>query len=161
MLEDRPTNGQGTEAGTLTAGPQAEALEHSDGTGVLLRRHEGPQDRPRLRVRVIERAAIVHLQDAEGLVAVEDVRAVTDQLERLAEVEGHHRLVLDLRGVRYLSESVLGTLAALQRRFERMGGGIRVCGLDPLLRDILRLHRLDQVFDLCVDEADALGLLVR
>ena len=161
MLEERQTNGRRSESGTLTAGPQAEAREHRDGTGVLLRRHEGPQDRPRLRVRVIERAAIVHFQDAEVVAAEEDVRAVLDPLERLAEVDGHRRLVLNLRGVRYLSDTVLGGLAEFQQRFERIGGRVQVCGLDPLLREVLRVRRLDPVFDLCDDEADALGLLVR
>jgi hypothetical protein len=33
--------------------------------------------------------------------------------------------------------------------------------MDPLLGDVVRIARLDRVFDVCSDEAEALGLLIR
>jgi anti-sigma B factor antagonist len=63
--------------------------------------------------------------------------------------------------VRYLSSDVLGILAALHKKIEPARGHIQLCGLDPLLRDMVRITHLDQVFDVCSDEAEALGLLIR
>ncbi len=131
---------------------------------------EGPGERlagsaemgrgPHLRVRTIERIALVRFEDAEILLTESGVRAVGEQLDRLVEEEGHTRLLLNLSGVRYLSSDVLAVLACRQRRLDASRGRIQLCGLDPLLKDMLRITHLDRVFDVCGDEAEALGLLL-
>jgi anti-anti-sigma factor len=60
--------------------------------------------------------------------------------------------------VRYISSEVLGVLATLQRKVEPRRGRITLCGLDNLLRDMVRITHLDRVFDIGSDEAEALGL---
>jgi anti-sigma B factor antagonist len=117
--------------------------------------------RPRLRVRTVERTAVVRLEDAEVLFEEHAVHTVGRELHRLIEEEGHTRLVVNLAGVRYLSSEVLGILAGLQREVDPVRGSIVLCGLDPLLRDIVRITHLDRVFDVCGDEAEALGLMLR
>jgi anti-anti-sigma factor len=113
---------------------------------------------PRLRVRWVERATILRFEDAEILFEESAVRAVSEQLHRLVE-EGHTRLLLNFGGVRYLSSDVLGILAAVHKKIEPARGRIQLCGLDPLLRDMLRITHLDRVLDVCTDEAEALGPL--
>ena len=112
----------------------------------------------RLRVRTIERAAILCFEGAENLFEDSAVRAVSEQLNRLVE-EGHTRLVVNFGGVRYLSSDVLGILAAVHKKIDPARGRIQLCGLDPLLRDMLRITHLDRVLDVCTDEAEALELL--
>jgi anti-anti-sigma factor len=114
---------------------------------------------PRLRTRTIERTVIVRFEDAEFLFEESGVRAVSQQLNRLLE-EGHTRLVVNLHGVRYVSSQVLRILAGLQAKVERARGRIHLCGLDPLLREMVRITRLERVFDISGDEAEALGLLL-
>ena len=75
--------------------------------------------------------------------------------------EGHTRLVVNFAGVQYVSCAVLGVLAALQREVELTHGHVTLCGLGPLLRDMLRLTHLDRVFHICTDEAEALRLIAR
>jgi anti-anti-sigma factor len=82
------------------------------------------------------------------------------ELRRLIE-EGHTRLVVNFAGVRYLSTEVLAILAGLQRKVDPARGNIVLCGLDPLLRDMVRIVHLDRVFDICGDEAEALGRMLR
>jgi anti-sigma B factor antagonist len=111
---------------------------------------------PRLRVRTIERAATIRFDGAEILFEESAVRAVREQLNRLVH-EGHTHLLVNFGGVRYLSSDVLGILAAVHKKIEPAQGRIRLCGLDPLLRDMLRITHLDRVLDVCNDEAEALG----
>jgi anti-anti-sigma factor len=111
---------------------------------------------PRLRVRTIERTAIVRFEDAEVLFDESAVHAVGQQLRRLIE-EGHTRLVVNFGGVRYLSSDVLAILAGLRRKVEHARGCIQLCGLDPLLRRMVQITHLDQVFDVYDDEAEAVG----
>ena len=117
--------------------------------------------RPRLRVRTVERTAVVRFEDAEILFEEGAVHAVGRELHRLIEEEGHTRLVMDFTGVRYLSSEVLGILAGLQREVDAVRGSIVLCGLDPLLRDMVRIIHLERVFDICKGEAEALGLMLR
>jgi anti-sigma B factor antagonist len=112
-------------------------------------------------VRTVERTALVRFADAEFLFEESAVRAVGEQLDRLITVEDQRRLVLNFRGVRYMSSDMLAALARLQKRVGPAGGRVRLCGLDPLLRQMVRVARLDGVLDVCTDEAEALGLLSR
>ena len=113
---------------------------------------------PRLRVQTTERAAILRFEGADILFEESAVRAVSEQLNRLVE-EGHIRLLVNFGGVRYLSSDVLGILAAVHKKIDPARGRIQLCGLDPLLRDMLRITHLDRVLDVCTDEAEALGPL--
>ena len=114
--------------------------------------------RPNLRVRTVERTAVVRFEDAEILFEESAVRTVGRELRRLIE-EGHTRLVVNFAGVRYLSTEVLAILAGLQRKVDPVRGRIVLCGMDPLLRDMVRITRLDRFFDICDEEAEAIGLV--
>jgi anti-anti-sigma factor len=140
-------------------GMAAEASFSADGRNGLEALSEGMIGGPRLRVRSIERTAIVRFDNAEFLVEESGVRAVSQQLHHLLE-EGHTRLVVNLRGVRCLSIQVLRILAGLQGKVEQAGGSIQLCGVDPLLQELVRIAHLDREFDICGDEAEALGLLL-
>ena len=117
--------------------------------------------RPSLRVRTVERTVVVRFEDAEILFEEGAVHTVGRELHRLIEEEGHTRLVVNFAGVRYLSSEVLGILAGLQRKVDPVRGSIVLCGLDQLLRDMVRITHLDRVFDVYGDEAEALGLELR
>jgi anti-anti-sigma factor len=109
----------------------------------------------------MERTAIVRFLDSEILFEEAAVRAVSHQLHRLLQEEGHTRLVVNFAGVRYVSSDLLAVLAALQREVELTRGRITLCGLDPLLQDMVRIAHLDRVFDIGSDEVEALGLIAR
>jgi anti-sigma B factor antagonist len=111
-------------------------------------------------VRVIERTTLIRFEDAEFLLDDGDGQVMGEQLKSLIKDEGHSRLVVNLGGVKYMSGALLGKLARLANRVQQMGGQIQVCGLDPLLRDVLRHTHLDKVLDVCGDEAEALGLII-
>jgi anti-anti-sigma factor len=132
----------------------------TDGKGPVRISLEQPDGHPRVLVRHIERTALVRFANAEVLFEEGAVRAVGDRLDQLVSEEGHTRLLLDLRGVRYVSGAMLGRLTALQQKLGRVRGRVQLCKLDPLVRDVLRISRLEREFDLCDDEAQALGLLL-
>ena len=124
-------------------------------------RSDPPPAVGRLRLRVLEPTALIHFEDAECLLDQAIVRELDRLLERLSRPDGHPRLVLNFDGVRSLSSDVLARLARLAKRAEPVHGRPRLCGLDPLLREVVRITRLDALFDICGDEAEALGLIVR
>jgi anti-anti-sigma factor len=121
----------------------------------------GPAEGSRLRVQLIEPVAIVRFAASDFLVGDTVAREVISQLEDLVKARGHARLLLNFEGVRYLSSEMLAVLAGFGEEMGRRGGRVQFCGLDPLMRDLLRMTHLDHLFDLCADEAEALGILVR
>jgi anti-anti-sigma factor len=134
------------------------SLASADGRGEIGGELPAVGGRPRLRVQVLERTALIRFEDAELLFDEAIIRALGEQLDRLIQDERHARLLVNFGGVRHLSSAVLAKLAWLAKRAEPVRGRIQLCGLDPLLRDLLRITRLDGVFDICADEAEALGL---
>jgi anti-anti-sigma factor len=58
------------------------------------------------------------------------------------------RIVLDLSDVRYLSSADLGKLTKLRRRLGASRGKLRLRNLHPDLREVFRISRLDEVFEI-------------
>ena len=85
-----------------------------------------------MALQVIERTAVVRFACCEFLVGETIAREVIGQLEHLVKANGHSRLLLNLGGVRYLSSEMLAALVGFQRKVDRRGVRIQLCGLDPL-----------------------------
>jgi anti-anti-sigma factor len=96
-----------------------------------------------------ERYFRVESRDGVTLVRFEDIQIgpdARDPLYRLVEDEGHIRVVLDLTEIWALSSLALGILANFQQRIEARGGRLVVCGLNPNLKQVFRMTKLDQIF---------------
>ena len=112
-------------------------------------------DWPRLSLRHADGLSVVEITHPQCLFDWRVVEEISAQLHRLVE-DGHTRLVLNLGGVRFMSSDVLAVLAMLQRRTERANGRLGLCGLDPLMRDMVRICRIEHLFDIYTCDVDAL-----
>jgi anti-anti-sigma factor len=110
-------------------------------------------------VQTIERTAIVRFENTDLLFEATAVVTAGQKLHRLIEEEGASRLVVNFAGVQHLSSEVLGILAGLQSQFEPRQRRIVLCGLNPLMWEMVRITHLDRVFDVCRDEVEALCLM--
>jgi anti-sigma B factor antagonist len=119
-------------------------------------RTSDPKGRDYLQVEIIEGTAVVRFAGTDIVYAEEIVRDVGDQLYRLVENEGHTLVLLNLSGIRYLSSTMLGRLVSVNRRLEQANGRLKLCSLSPVVSDIFRISRLDQVFAIYEDEPSAL-----
>jgi anti-sigma B factor antagonist len=115
-----------------------------------------PDGLPRLSVRDVDGLAVVDFVHAEVLFEDGLIRELGKQLHRLIE-EGHTRLLLNLEGIRYMSGGMLATLVGLHQRVERTQGRLGLFGLDPVLRDMVRICHLERVFHIYADEREALS----
>lgn len=70
--------------------------------------------------------------------------------------EGHSHIVADFSGVRFCDAAGLGTLVAVNNRVADRGGELRLTGVRPAQRRILRITRLDELFRLYDGVDDAL-----
>ena len=133
--------------------PSSRDLDRASSTSEVL------DGRPRLDVRVIDGLSVVEFVNSQYLVDQDVIRALSLQLHHLVE-EGHTRMLLNFCGVQCISCGVLGTLAALHGRLERAKARLGLCGLDPLMRQMIRICHLEPVFDIYADQEEALGAVV-
>lgn len=115
----------------------------------------------RLRPRVVERTAIIRLAETATLIEEDEARRVEEQLMVLVREAGHSRLVINFSGVKYACRRLLIALAGLAVEIRPRGGWVGICGLTPLIVDLLGSLDLGTALDVCEDEAQALGLLIR
>lgn len=87
-------------------------------------------------------ARIVSLHGEVDLRSSPKLRA--DLLEHVAARP--QRLVLDLTGVTYMDSSGVGTLVEIKRHIEQARGKLVLIGLQPRVRSVFEITRLDRFF---------------
>jgi anti-sigma B factor antagonist len=100
-------------------------------------------------------AEVVSLSGTLDAWSEEDVRASLKEL--LAG--GRGRLVLDLRPLRRIDSSGLSTLLSVLKAARAAGGDVVLLGPTAAVASVLRLTRLDQIFEAFDDEETALARL--
>lgn len=76
-----------------------------------------------------------------------DVGTVTPLFDSLKPRPGQ-RIVLDFADAQYVASQVLGKLINLKKRVLQEGGKLQLRNLHPDLKEVFRICRLDQVFNL-------------
>ncbi len=101
---------------------------------------------------------VVQFETAAGL---NDFRNNTlrDALYELVQTRTEPYFVVDLQKVDYLSSSGVAMLVGLKRRMEARGGKIVFFHIQPIVRDLLAMTRLDRFFTIAEDEPQALASL--
>jgi len=72
-------------------------------------------------------------------------------------VQGEQQFVIDLSAVEFMDSSGLAALVQLFKRVRIGRGDVRLCGLQPKVRRVFELIRLDRVFTTFPDRAEALA----
>lgn len=70
-------------------------------------------------------------------------------------------VILNLQGVTYVDSCGIGVLASIFITVSKAGGKLILCGLTQKIKDCLRNAQLHQVFNICLDEAEAYASLVK
>ena len=83
------------------------------------------------------------------------VNKINDELLGVADRPDCHRLLLDFSGVACLSSAMLAKLVMLHRKMEPKGEKLRLCGITSHLRSVFATTRLDRLFDITDNKADA------
>src|SRR5262245_21087438 len=64
---------------------------------------------------------------------------------------GHTRIILDCQRMGFLSILGIGSLVALQTRLRRKGGDVKLAAIQGPVMQVLKIVRLDRIFDLYGD----------
>lgn len=92
-------------------------------------------------VTVIKLTEVKILQDAViDRMGIEIFRVIEDQAVL--------RVVIDFNVVQFLASALLGKLITLNKRLIARKGSLKLCGLQPDVRELFALTSLDRMFDI-------------
>lgn len=109
---------------------------------------------PSTRVDAATKAVVASIRGEIDLHNSTDLRGVL--LELLAKNEPK-RLVLNLAQVPYMDSSAIAVLVEALQKIRKIGGRIFLTDLQPRVKGLLEIARLDSIFVVAKDEADALS----
>jgi anti-sigma B factor antagonist len=110
----------------------------------------------RVEVNEVGDVTVVHFRDQK---IIEDlgIQEMGQELFQLVEGENRKKLVLNFSSVDFLSSAALGKLITLDKKAKARGGSLKLCNIRPEIYEVFAITRLNRLFDICDDEADALA----
>jgi anti-anti-sigma factor len=70
---------------------------------------------------------------------------------------GEVRLVLDLAGVDYISSAGLRSLLVVAKKVQAVNGCLVLCGLTPMVLNVMSISGFQQLLKICVTEEEAVA----
>lgn len=70
--------------------------------------------------------------------------------------EGHHRMVLDLTAVNFISSAGLRAILLIAKKLEQAKGEVKLCGLNNTLKDVFDISGFSKLFVIVPTAAEAL-----
>ena len=110
----------------------------------------------RVDVDQVGEVTVVRFRDNK---IVEDIsiQELGVEMFQLVEVENHDKLLLNFSGVDFLSSTALGKLITLDKKVKAQGGVLKLSNIRPEIYEVFTITRLNRLFDIKDDEADALA----
>jgi anti-sigma B factor antagonist len=111
--------------------------------------------RRRLEVEKMADVTIVCSTDRKILIE-QHIQLIAEQLLDLVKESGEKKLLLNFRNVEYMSSAVLGMLVTLNKKIQAAGGKLVLCNIDPQIREVFEITKLDKLFVIRGKEQEAL-----
>jgi anti-sigma B factor antagonist len=110
----------------------------------------------RLQVNEVGDVTVVRFNDRK---IVEDlsIQELGHELFQLVETERRKKLLLNFSTVDFLSSAALGKLITLDKKVKAHNGVLKLTNIRPEIYEVFTITRLDRLFDIKNDEADALA----
>ena len=111
----------------------------------------------RLRVEENGDISVVHFLD-KRILDEPTIQAIAEQLFSLVDTDGKRKLLLNFGNVEYMSSAALGKLITLNKKVQAAGGRLILCNIDPQIREVFEITKLDKLFDIRNEEQEALQM---
>lgn len=110
----------------------------------------------RLDVSEVGEVTVVRFRDHK---IVEDIniQQLGQEMFHLVEVDNCAKLLLNFSSVDFLSSAALGKLITLDKKMKAHGGTLKLSNIRPEIYEVFAITKLNRLFDIRDDEADALA----
>lgn len=103
-----------------------------------------------MNYEIEERDSITFLKLLDKRLIYEDLEPIQQEFVNLVE-KGARKIVLDLEKVDYLDSFAVGFIMDMYRRVTNAGGRFKLSGLQPRVKKVLAITRVDNVIDIYPD----------
>jgi anti-sigma B factor antagonist len=110
----------------------------------------------RLDVNEVGDVTVVRFRDHKIIEDV-NIQELGQEMFRLVETDGRHKLLLDFSSVDFLSSAALGKLITLDKKTKAHGGFLKLSNIRAEIYEVFAITKLNRLFDIRKDEADALA----
>ncbi len=110
----------------------------------------------RVEVSEIGDVTVVRFVDRK-ILDPSNIQELGDELFGLVEKDNRKSLLLNFSRVEFLSSAALNKLIILDRKVKSHSGRLKLCDLRPEIQEVFVITRLNQLFDIREDEAEALA----
>src|SRR5436190_5670660 len=86
-----------------------------------------------------------------------NIQELGTELFKLVEQEKRKSLLLNFSSVEFLSSAALGKLITLDKKVKANGGRLKLSNIRPEIYEVFAITKLNKLFDIKDDEADALA----
>lgn len=109
-----------------------------------------------IEVNEVGDVTVVRFRDRK---LIEDIRIqeLGQELFGLVDGENRDKLLLNFSQVEFLSSSALGKLITLDKKMKAGDGSMKLSNIRPEIFEVFNITKLDRLFDIRDDEADALA----
>ncbi len=97
----------------------------------------------------------VSIVDLAGKITLGAESNALGNLLRDLRSQGHVKILLNMRDVSYVDSSGMGEMVSGLTEASHKGGSLKLLGLTPRVKDLLRITKLQTIFDVHEDEAQA------
>ena len=87
---------------------------------------------------------------ADGGLNLATSRQFVESVEQLVD-NGLRKILVDCEALTYISSFGVGVLLHLHHRLKKHGGDVKVCNVKGMIMKVLKLTRLDEIFDVYPD----------
>ncbi|HEV3341015.1 MAG TPA: STAS domain-containing protein [Pirellulales bacterium] len=110
----------------------------------------------RLEVSEVGDVTVVRFVDRKILDEA-SIQELGTELFQLVEQENRGKLVLNFTKVDFLSSAALGKLITLDKKVKARSGKLKLSNIRPEIYEVFAITKLNKLFDIKDDEADALA----
>ncbi len=111
----------------------------------------------KLRQKELDGGIVVF--EIEGnIIGGPDAMGFNDELQKLIG-KGKNKFVLDMKSVEHINSSGLGILIASLNAVHQVNGNLKVANVSPRVFDLLKITKLNQIFELHESVEDAVKAL--
>ena len=83
------------------------------------------------------------------------IEKLGSDLVELLNKTTEERVILDFRNVKFMTSSMLGKLVQVHKKSAEFKVKLKLAGIDPEIRQVFKITRLDKLFDIEADDAAA------
>ena len=110
----------------------------------------------RLQVSQVGDVSVIRFVDRKILDEA-NIQELGQELFQLIEEEKRKSLLLNFSSVEFLSSAALGKLITLDKKVKAHSGKLKLSNIRPEIYEVFAITKLNKLFDIKDDEADALA----